>query len=500
MYQSLIFNYFPLLSGHAGPRSPRPLRIHHLPLELLQLIFQQVVVDFEDEEDEYRSPTFGMAHSLSLVCKSWRNLVLNNPVLWAVIDAQHPEHVLELSLLRSMHAPLILNLEPDQSTTTNASWMVYREFHRFASFSSRPRMRDWHILQGQLCSSAPLLQSFDLSMGPISASYFLPDNIFGGVHPPRLRKLHLQGFQLNWSHHSFLFYNITNLSLAAENRPSYTVFIEILQTMPSLQKLTLAHSLPSDVQFKPRLDVVSLPCLEKFVCEDTLIPCLAFLRYVKASLVSMELKLSATSLGKRGGSEALFQACSKRIRPVAPDAPSDPFEIKLYDLYNSDRVCKVLGYLPLLGNRWGEVHIEILIYAGQEENTVALEQCVTGVMKHLPLGHVKELFFNVPPYLTLSYAFWMEVFPDAFPGLSRLVLANRVVHSLFAALEMFFKTEQGLDGGCKRNVDVPFPSVREISCDFSDGFSPSVKCVLESCRKAGLWFDLVHKFFDFLDY
>lgn len=499
MHQSLIFSYFPLLSGRAGPRPPRPLRIYHLPLELLQLIFQQVVLEFEDEEEEHRTPTFDIAHTLSLVCKSWRNLVLSNPVLWSVIDAHYPEEVLELSLLRAARAPLILYLEPNALTTTNASWKLYRQFHRFASFSSRPRMRDWHILQAQLCSSAPLLESFDLSVGPISASYFLPKKIFGGVHSPRLRELRLQGFQLDWSHHSFLFYNLTTLSLDAENRPSYTVFIDILQSMGSLQKLALWHSLPSDVQCKPRHDVVSLPHLREFICEDALIACLAFLRYVKSSPVYMELKLSTTSLGRKGDSEALFQAFSSRIR-VAPNVPSDPFKIKLYDIYDSDRVCKVFGYLPSLEDPWEEVRIDILLQTSQEDDLAALEHCVAGVMKHLPLGHVTVLHFDVPPYLTLSYAFWMDVFPAAFPRLSRLVLGNRVVHSLFTALETFFKTEHGDRDVYRRKVEVPFPRVKQISCDFSAGFSHSVKYVLEACRAAGFWFDLVHKLSDYSVY
>ncbi|KDQ29868.1 hypothetical protein PLEOSDRAFT_1083401 [Pleurotus ostreatus PC15] len=416
MHQSLIFSYFPLLSGRAGPRPPRPLRIHHLPLELLQLIFQQVVLEFEDEEEEHRTPTFDIAHTLSLVCKSWRNLVLSNPVLWSVIDAHYPEEVLELSLLRAARAPLILYLEPNALTTSNASWKLYRQFHRFASFSSRPR------------------------------------------------------FQLDWSHHSFLFYNLTTLSLDAENRPSYTVFIDILQSMGSLQKLALWHSLPSDVQCKPRHDVVILPHLREFICEDALIACLAFLRYVKSSPVYMELKLSTTSLGRKGGSEALFQAFSSRIR-VAPNVPSDPFKIKLYDIYDSDRVCKVFGYLPSLEDPWEEVHIDILLQTSQEDDLAALEHSVAGVMKHLPLGHVTVLHFDVPPYLTLSYAFWMDVFPAAFPRLSRLVLGNRVVHSLFTALETFFKTEHGDRDVYTRKVEVPLPRVKQISCDFSAGFS-----------------------------
>ncbi|KAJ8698985.1 hypothetical protein PTI98_005628 [Pleurotus ostreatus] len=461
MHQSLIFSYFPLLSGRAGPRPPRPLRIHHLPLELLQLIFQQVVLEFEDEEEEHRTPTFDIAHTLSLVCKSWRNLVLSNPVLWSVIDAHYPEEVLELSLLRAARAPLILYLELNALTTSNASWKLYRQFHRFASFSSRPRMRDWHILQAQLCSSAPLLESFDLSVGPISASYFLPKKSL-----------------LDWSHHSFLFYNLTTLSLDAENRPSYTVFIDIPQSMGSLQKLALWHSLPSDVQCKPRHDVVILPHLREFICEDALIACLAFLRYVKSSPVYMKLKLSTTSLGRKGGSEALFQAFSSRTR-VAPN---------------------VFGYLPSLEDPWEEVHIDILLQTSEEDDLAALEHCVAGVMKHLPLGHVTVLHFDVPPYLTLSYAFWMDVFPAAFPRLSRLVLGNGVVHSLFTALETFFKTEHGDRDVYTRKVEVPFPRVKQISCDFSAGFSHSVKYVLEACRAAGFWFDLVHKLSDYSVY
>ncbi|KAF4575466.1 hypothetical protein EYR40_004795 [Pleurotus pulmonarius] len=492
MYQSLIFNHFPLLSGRSAPRPPRPVRIHHLPIELLQLIFEEVVAEFDENSD--RTPTFLDAHELGLVCRSWRTIVLNTPILWSVIDTNYPPEVLDLSFQRASGAPLTLYLDPRPTelydTPIDTSWKLYQRIHLFKSFNSRPRFHDWHILRGHLRSAAPLLESLKISMySYVSPVRYLPKNMFGGVRPPRLRELLLRGFHIPWGSH--LLQNLTVLELEAQNRPTYTSFIQSLQNMPSLQKLSLNDSLPSDVEHgNVDVNVVSLPKLRIVKIKDNVGPCTLFLQYVKLSFTHFHLHLQAPSLGETGGSEALFQALSTHLHVDDKGYYMDRFILHTEQATPwSGQICRIVGSLPCLGNALEDVDIDIALQTYSNEESLAVEYCLTCALRHLNLRNVSELALCVP--IPLSYSFWMVVLPTAFPTLSEIAFTAETMTLFFDAYAEFFRSQEGRSDFGRV---IPFKRLKRITCDLSRGFGNNVTSVLDTLEGTiAPWTELVHE-------
>lgn len=486
MQQTLIFSFFPLLSGRTAPHRPRPLRFHHLPLEIIQLVFEEVVTEFDDDGD--RTPTFSDAHTLSFVCRSWRTIVLNTPILWSIVDGHHPPETLDLSLLRAARAPLTLYVSPEHGhpISLDASWKLHRRLHLFASFSSVPYLADWHILQGQLCSAAPRLRAFKLSLGSFGwCNCSLPRNILGGVQPPHLRELALEGMCVDWGHHAYLFRDLRVLTLAPSNRPTQVEFHHILQNATSLQELKLFDALPRTILVNS-LEIVDLPCLRVIEIDDDIRACTSFFQNIMASLTTVKLHLQSTTPGEVDG---FFQALSTLIH-VAPEMPSKRLSISVSDagLYFG-RTFKMDGPLPWLEDPDEEVWLDITLQANRG-NDLAVEQCVSSAIKHLPLGCVHELALDVST-MRLSSTFWMDALPSAAPKLYSLKLGKGTMSSFFSAYARFFKTHPVTDAGPR--ITVPYKRLREVSCDFTAQFPAKIKYVLESSWRAGHAFELVHR-------
>lgn len=263
-----------------------------------------------------------------------------------------------------------------------------------------------------------------------------------------------------------------------------------LPCLPSLQKLSLDDSLPSDVEHGD-VDVVSLPKLRTIKIKDDVGPCTSFLQYVKlSSPTHFCLHLLATSLGETGGSEALFQVLSTHLHVDDKAYYMDRFILHTEPAFFwSGQICRIVGSLPCLGNAFEDVDIDIALQTYRNEESPAVEHCLTCALRYLPLRNVSELALCVPTQL--SYSFWMVVLPTAFPTLSEVAFTAETMPLFFSAYAGFFRRREA-QGDYRQTI--PFQRLKRITCALLRGFSNDVKSVLDTLADAPVpWIELVHE-------
>ncbi|KAH9161214.1 hypothetical protein EDB89DRAFT_755144 [Lactarius sanguifluus] len=211
---------------------------------------------------------------VSHVCHQWREIALNQPLLWSHID---------FTLLTSAGAAEMLVRAKTVPLHLEANVPIdHWDNSRFGAFQKELRARASHIyhlsvsaeyhhlskiLEG-LVSPAPTLEDLSLSTEfyegnrTIQSRVFVPDNIFDGT-TPRLFDLVLKNCDISWN--SPLLKGLRYLeirTLSASRRPSLSVWSDALDQIPQLKTLTLHSASPIAPPFSFDVErTVTLPSL-----------------------------------------------------------------------------------------------------------------------------------------------------------------------------------------------------------------------------------------------
>ena len=230
-----------------------PPPISRLPDELLILIFTQCITAQHEILCHY--PIY---LSFSQVCRDWRTLALNTPMLWTRPDFRWPLWAKEM-LQRSQDAPLDIKYRvpsgspcPDPESQ-GAIVEALSNISRVANLSLRliPAFDEWQPLDS-LEKPAPILHTLSIRFYAHSALEEdpFPEQVLGG-HAPSLRKLTIEGCHFGRTYP--LMKNLTFLSLRTHDRPlqspcslcpTTAQMREILSSMPDLQVLRLHNTVP----------------------------------------------------------------------------------------------------------------------------------------------------------------------------------------------------------------------------------------------------------------
>ena len=186
---------------------------------------------------------------LSLVCKRWRNAVLDASILWSNIEFNSPPpyHIQERRLQRSKSAPLTITILPQfqsgmgMRAIASIIKLLRPHVHRFRSldigYMKRKGVRTFFDELGRF--KAPILTNLTVRAPVDSKKWTLKP--FGG-HATGLLTLHIAWGRTNW--HPSLLCNLTSLSLAVSSWNSswnITLFdiLKILTQTPCLKTLGL---------------------------------------------------------------------------------------------------------------------------------------------------------------------------------------------------------------------------------------------------------------------
>ncbi|KAI0066192.1 hypothetical protein BV25DRAFT_1897693 [Artomyces pyxidatus] len=237
------------LQEELAPLRSKPLSpIAWLPVEILTMIFVFLPV-FNPNKAPWQSGTLPACLAVSQVSQLWRRVALGFKPLWTAIPMQCKLWT-AIALERSRPAPIVLDIQifPSQILPTKSDVPRFLETMPLA-LAELPRTCELTIeldLDPFLLETLPLLERSPapyleylriVSDGGWYDS--LPNNIFSGVTPMKLRTLELHQCCIHPSAPLFRA-PLTYLELESSMEwPSLDVFIETFKALPSLRTLAL---------------------------------------------------------------------------------------------------------------------------------------------------------------------------------------------------------------------------------------------------------------------
>jgi hypothetical protein len=233
--------------------------------------------------------------SVSHVCHRWREIALNQPLLWSHVDFT----TLSLAgaaeiLVRAKSIPLYLEANVSSYPWDDVRFNTFRKdlqehVHHIRYLKTRAKPGQLHSILEGLISPAPTLEHLSLSshggrlIGNIREQFLIPATLFAGS-TPRFSWLELRKCDISWR--SPLLKGLKYLQIftpSTNTRPNLAVWLDALDEMPQLTALTLhwaspiAPPLPFDVE-----RTVTLPSL-------TRLDILASLRDCSLALAHLDL-------------------------------------------------------------------------------------------------------------------------------------------------------------------------------------------------------------------
>lgn len=289
--------------------------IHDLPVELLVCILKYMV-EMPDNPKVVGS-TFYQASLLACICRRWRNIVINTPILWSTFNGNITTRAIRRALERAKNAPLQLFLcfpvrfNPELQSAISK---LYAQTNRIDVLELHIDEPVWPpSLTRNLCKEAPLLERICMHRFiPTSRPVVAPSTLFGGVRPPKLRHLSLRFCQILWDSPWFRDLQVLEIELGtAQERIDFPQLQDVLGAMQSLEVLTLSGCLPIDVPSQIEEDAVTLSRLRKLTLlsaeADT---CATFLHIVDCAPSSLRIRAEASPSKLR----SFFEACARRLR------------------------------------------------------------------------------------------------------------------------------------------------------------------------------------------
>ena len=241
--------------------------ISRLPCEVLAALFSFLSA-FAWDEGSGLLAWICVAH----VCRQWRETALSHPRFWSRINLTEltPVGMAEI-LSRAKIAPL--HLEADFTEWEAAHFEVFeRQLEAHISHIRHLNFSGVHLstVVKRLVSSAPTLESLSLSHeSPLRMLPFviIPDNLLNCA-APNLTSLKLEKCNINWK--SPLLKGLRTLEildLSPKARPKLNDWLDALNEMPQLTKLTLRSATPRVCPSISR--TITLPSLTYLRIDDS---------------------------------------------------------------------------------------------------------------------------------------------------------------------------------------------------------------------------------------
>ena len=249
------------------------------------------------------------------VCHQWREIALNNPLLWSRIDFANITLAGAVEMLaRAKKVPLRWKARATGHQRYEAPFSAStRELQSRVSGICHLTIEAHLVLLlrtlGQLASPAPILEYLSLSMeeayypgpGPPSQAS-IPDTLFNGT-TPRLSCLELRNCIISWK--SPLLKGLKHLEIRSPSesdiRPSLSDWLDALDEMSQLKKVILHSASPLAPPFPFDIErTVTLPFLTHLDISSTAGECALALSHLILPVLA-QLRIKAKSVLQGGG-------------------------------------------------------------------------------------------------------------------------------------------------------------------------------------------------------
>jgi hypothetical protein len=250
-------------STHASKdRKDGPSPIYSLPTEIIAAIFLLA--------RSTRRPDIRLAH----VCRRWREIAVNHPLLWSRLDLTRvtPAGAMEI-LARTRMAPLYLDTTVPEPRWDNARFVAFQKaLQTHVSHICHLRISALpHYLSRTLealISPAPTLELLSLSTvwspSTKGSHASIPDRLFDAT-TPKLSCLSLYNCNISWKSPLLKGLKSLIIKLTVSARPSLTDWLDALGEMPQLKRLILHSASPSAPRFPFHVErTITLPSLAHF--------------------------------------------------------------------------------------------------------------------------------------------------------------------------------------------------------------------------------------------
>ena len=239
---------------------------------------------------------------LSRVCHQWREIAINQPLLWNHIDftTVSSAGVAEI-LARAKSAPLYLEARISKNNVRFSTFQkeVQARLPSLCHLAVRTESADIHSTLRELASPAPILEYLSLfsTTELYRANAYIPDTLFDGS-APRLSCIRLDHCGLSWKWPPLKGLNYLEIvKPAVDSRPNLAVWLDALAEMPELKTLILYEASPNVPSFPFDIEhrIVTLPSLARFDIVGYLEDCVLALAHLDLPALT-QLSLQAICL------------------------------------------------------------------------------------------------------------------------------------------------------------------------------------------------------------
>ena len=244
--------------------------ISTLPLEVFTAIFSLLCPSSPDRNPDHHLARLRVSH----VCHQWRQIALNQPLLWSNVNFATVSLAGAIEILdRAKSVPLYLDARISHSWDEDRFNTFRTEFRARVPYICDLRITAEHFhlhrtLEG-LVSPAPTLESLVVvSHGGFyngELGFILPDTLFNGS-TPRLSCLKLFLCEINWT--SPLLKGLRHLEIqltSSRAKPTLEAWLDALDELPHLKLLALSSASPIATSFPFDVNrTATLPSLTHF--------------------------------------------------------------------------------------------------------------------------------------------------------------------------------------------------------------------------------------------
>lgn len=415
--------------------------------EILESIFIDCARDYHTSSEDSDFPTWV---NVSYVCRHWRNVALNCPILWSYLFVVLEDWTDE-SLARSGQAPLKLRMKTDNWDENSGMLylveQVMNDVERIQELRLKLPAKHTREVLSMLSSRAPRLQNLEISTRLAFEPFSVLPLPFGG-DAPDLRTLRLSNCPVPW--HSFKLSGLTELGLydvPLRFRQTMQEFIVALRCMQDLAHLYLKNALASAAGFLSStafqtFQKSGLPRLCKLFISAPLSTVIALVSCVNIPLqaqvglfcdfehgfsldeyVPHFSFLAQTLSASEGQAPSSSSICSLSIATL-------PL-LTIFTFGSTEREFKYSVSPPRL--KWSpSVSLQITLLFSLPITQDIRDRIVSDICCSVPLTNVQKVYVSCPPF---SSALWKKILGH-LPNLRHLKLSKGNMPDLASILSI----------------------------------------------------------------